>query len=415
MRRADRTEDGAGQPAGASAAHPPSVTPAHPPSVTPAPQAPRPGNIVISANTSWNIVNFRAGLIRALIADGFTVTVMSPPDRFSPQIEALGARYRPVPMDNKGTSPAKDLALTLRFWRALREVRPAAFLGYTIKPNIYGSLAAHALSIPTINNISGLGTAFIRETWLTGIVALLYRAALSRAHLVFFQNPDDRALFLERRLVEAARTQLVPGSGIDLEKFSPRPKPPREGVEGPVFLLIARLLWDKGVGEYVEAARMVRREHPRARFQLAGMLDVENPTAIGRADVDGWVAEGLIDYLGALDDVRPAIAAADCVVLPSYREGTPRTLLEAAAMARPTIATDVPGCREVVREGETGFLCRVRDAADLARRMQEFIEMPEAARLAMGEGGRRLAEERFDEGLVICAYREALGAIAVRR
>ena len=191
----------------------------------------------------------------------------------------------------------------------------------------------------------------------------------------------------------------------------PRPQPPREDGSGPVFLLIARLLWDKGVGEYAEAARMVRRAHPRARFQLAGMLDVENPTAIGRADVDAWVGEGLIEYLGALDDVRPAIAAADCVVLPSYREGTPRTLLEAAAMARPVIATDVPGCREVVREGETGFLCRVRDAADLARRMQEFIAMPESARTAMGKAGRRLAEARFDERLVIKQYRIVLDCL----
>jgi len=365
--------------------------------------------VVICANMAWNLVNFRSNLIKALLEHGYEVAAVAPPDRHASRLEELGATFIALPMDNKGVSPFRDLILLVGFWRLLRAVRPCAYLGYTIKPNIWGSFAARLAGVPAINNISGLGTAFIRETWLTKVVCLLYWAALSGAFRVFFQNPEDRALFLQRGLVNAKRAALLPGSGIDLDWFQPRA--PSSGCgAGPRFLLIARLLWDKGVGEYVAAARLVRARHPGAVFQLAGMLDVENRTAIDAATVNAWVAEGVIDYAGPLDDVRPAIADADCIVLPSYREGAPRTLLEAQAMGRPVIATDVPGCREVVVAGETGLLCRVRDAEDLARAMLAMIDMSAEARQAMGAAARRMVEARFDEAIVIKAYLDAVAA-----
>ena len=320
--------------------------------------------IVISINCAWNIFNFRAGLVRTLLAKGHEVIAIAPRDAYAERLVGMGCRFIPIEMNNKGTNPIADAALFSRYLAILRREKPDAFLGYTIKPNIYGSLAAQACGIPVINNVSGLGTAFIRENWLTSVVKNLYRTALARSRVVFFQNEDDRFLFVQQKLVAAGRTCLLPGSGVDLEHFRPSA---RKGSHdsGIKFLLIARLLYDKGVGEYVEAARILKARHPEMRCALLGFLDVENRTAVSRDEVDNWEREGIIEYLGVSDDVRPHIAAADCVVLPSYREGTPRTLLEAAAMAKPIVATDVPGCREVVEHGRTGFLCQVRDAKDL--------------------------------------------------
>jgi len=375
--------------------------------------------LVIAINTAWNLYNFRAGLIRALVEAGFEVVAVAPFDDYAPRLPGLGCRYAPLAMDNKGTSPLRDLVLLWRFWRLLRREQPAAFLGYTVKPNVYGSIAAHALGIPVINNIAGLGTVFVRGGWLAWLVKALYRLALGRSRRVFFQNDEDRTLFLRQGLVRSGQTGLLPGSGVDLQRFVPAPLPGAETLTGAdqgiaplCFLLVARLVWDKGVGEFVEAARRVRKLAPNARFQLLGFLEVQNPAAIDRATVDAWVAEGAVEYLGATDDVRPYLAAADCVVLPSYyMEGTPRSLLEAAAMARPIITTDWVGCRNVVEEGVNGLLCRVRDAGDLADKMVAMIRLTPAQRAAMGAAGRAKMEREFDEKIVIGEYLRELSRI----
>jgi glycosyltransferase involved in cell wall biosynthesis len=362
--------------------------------------------VLLSINASWNIINFRSGLIRALQGAGYRVAALAPPDAYSERFAELGVDYHPIEMDKKGVSPLRDLQLLARYYTALRRIRPDVFLGYTAKPNVYGSLAAQALGIPVINNVSGLGTAFIRQGLLTRIVSTLYQIAFRRSATVFFQNDEDRGLFVDRGLVAAAKARLLPGSGIDLVRFAPASRTPDGNFR---FLLVARLLWDKGVGEYVAAARLVRRELPDVRFGLLGFLDVENRTAVSRSEVDLWVAEGLIDYLGAADDVRPHIETADCVVLPSYREGLPRTLLEAAAMAKPLIATDVPGCRQVVDDGRNGFLCAVRDAQSLAGAMLRMARLAPAELGAMGAAGRLKMETEFDERIVIGHYLEAIG------
>ena len=371
--------------------------------------SPRPC-IAMSANTSWNIVNFRSGLIRRLMTEGYDVSVLAPADAHSESLLTMGCRYVPISMDNKGANPLRDLGLMRRYHGALSRIRPIAYLGYTIKPNVYGSLAAQALGIPAINNVSGLGTAFIRNTWLTPVVKQLYRTAFRRSGMVFFQNGDDRSLFIQHKLVVPERTAVLPGSGIDLTRFNPSPTAPRPpGARH--FLLIARLLWDKGIGEYVEAARHARARYPGCRFQILGFLDVENRTAVSRADVEGWVREGTIDYLGSTDDVRPFIESADCIVLPSYREGTARTLLEAAAMGKPLIATDVPGCNNVVAHGENGYLAQVRSAADLAQQIETFAMLPSDRVAALGERSRAKVEREFDERIVIDRYVEILNAL----
>jgi glycosyltransferase involved in cell wall biosynthesis len=370
--------------------------------------------VAISINSSWNIFNFRSGLIRALQAAGHEVIALSPADAYAPRLAELGVRHVAVAMDSAGTSPLRDLALLARYRRALKRERPDVYLGYTAKPNVWGSLAARSLGIPVISNVSGLGTAFIREGLLTRIVAALYRRAFLGASTVFFQNDDDRALFVSRRIVDSARTALLPGSGIDLARFAPRPGEAADAGSF-TFLMLARLLWDKGVGEYVEAARQVRASFPQARFRLLGFLDVANRTAVPRANVDAWAAEGLIEYLGDAEDVRPHLAAADCVVLPSYREGLPRVLLEAAAMAKPLIATDVPGCRHVVEDGVNGYLCAARDPASLAAAMLKMLRLPVERRLAMAAAARRRVESDYDERIVARRYIQAIDAALNRR
>lgn len=368
--------------------------------------------IVLSANSDWNIVNFRGGLIRALRTAGYEAVVIAPHDPSADRrMRELDVERIPIRIDRSGLNPWADLQLVGEYKRLLRRIRPAAYLGYTIKPNVYGCFAAASLGIPAIPNISGLGTAFIRSGPLQQIVKALYRVGFRRAPRVFFQNDEDRELFVDRKIVRADQARVLPGSGIDLDRFRPGPLP--EGA--PIFILIGRLLRDKGVVEFVEAARQLRTEMPDGRFQLLGPIDDGNRTSVSKAELQSWIAQGVIEYLGTTDDVRPFIAAASAVVLPSYREGMPRSLLEAAAMGRPLIATDVPGCREIVEEGRNGLLCVVKDARSLAAAMRRFAGMSLEDRIAMGKAARRKVQEEFSEERVIRAYLDALAAIEIER
>lgn len=367
--------------------------------------------IVISINTAWNIYNFRAGLVRALIREGYEVIALAPRDEYSQKLLEMGCRVVDLPMDNNGTHPGRDLALFARYYWALRSLKPYALLGYTVKPNVYGSLAAHALGIPVINNIAGLGATFIRDSLITKIVRTLYKVALKRSHKVFFQNADDQELFVGSGLVRQKASSLVPGSGLNLDHYAPAPL--AVSPERPFrFLLVARMLKDKGIEEFAEAARLVRQQHGAVEFHLLGAAGTGNPNAIPAEKLAAWEQEGLLNYLGKTEDVRPHLAGADCVVLPSYREGVPRSLLEAAAMARPIIATDVVGCRDAVDDQVTGLLCQVKSASSLAEKMSAIMMMPAEARTLMGEAGRRKVEAQFDEHIVIQKYLQALDAIA---
>lgn len=367
--------------------------------------------LVLSINSAWNIANFRSGLIKGLQADGWEVVAMAPRDEYVSRVEALGCRFVEITMDGGGTNPIKDLHLYRRYKKLLTVERPDVFLGYTIKPNVFGSLAAHDLGIPVINNIAGLGTAFIRTNWLTSVARLLYRTALKRSYRVLFQNEDDQHYFTTTGLVKAEQTGRVPGSGIDLQAFPATPMPKVDADHPIRFLMVARLLRDKGVMEYVEAARMLRAMNAPASFELLGFLDTSNPSAISKQQLEAWQLEGAVRYLGSTDDVRPFMARAHCVVLPSYREGVPRTLLEAASMARPLIATDVVGCRDAVNDGVNGFLVRPRDASDLAEKCLHFISLSNDERADLGINSREKVEREFDEKLVISTYRSLLRSI----
>lgn len=362
--------------------------------------------ILLVANTAWSLANFRSGLIRALMDDGHEIVALAPRDAGTPSLEALGCRTLDIEIDNKGTSPFRDAVLYASFLRIFRKERPDIVLSYTIKCNIYGALAARALGMPFLPNVTGLGTAFIRDTWLTRLVSGLYRSAFSRLPQVFFLNGDDAGLFVERGLVRPAQVSVLPGEGIDLDYFPPTPQ--RDNTDRPVFLMIARMLRDKGVVEFVGAAEQLRQQGVAARFQLLGPLDAANQTAIGRQTMSGWVNAGLVEYLGITEDVRPFIAASDCVVLPSYREGLPRVLLEASAMQRAVIATNVPGCRDVVADGETGLLCEARSVEGLANAMAAILELSPRDRMRMGQAGRNRVASRFAQQTVTETYRAAI-------
>ena len=365
-------------------------------------------SILLSINTAWNFVNFRAGLIRRLIEEGFDVVVLAPADAHVGRLRDMGVRFIDIDIDRKGLSPSRDLQLLRRYHWVLKEIAPAAYLGWTIKPNIWGSMAAAQLGVPAINNISGLGTAFMKPGPLQWIVRRLYWLALRRSATVFFQNAVDRQLFVDMKIVRVAQTALLPGSGIDLGTFTPA-QPVSRDTDAPVtFLMIARLLGDKGVREFVEAARQLRSENLHARFVILGALDHNNRSAVAASELADWLAEGVIEHLPHQDDVRPAIAAADCVVLPSYREGMPRSLLEGAAMAKPLVASDVPGCALIAREGENGLLCRGKDAGSLADAMRRMALLSPEQRSAMGAAGRRIAEREFDERIVVDLYVDAV-------
>ncbi len=353
--------------------------------------------------------NFRRHLLEALVADGHRVTVLAPPDESVAQIIAAGCRFLPLKMDRKGLNPISEIGLWRRFHGIFRQERPDLVLGFTIKNNLFGARAARGLGIPFIPNVTGLGTAFLSGGLLLRVAKQLYRDGFAKCPVVFFQNDDDAELFGRLGLVRREQIRILPGSGIDLDGFSPSPLP---GVDDQLtFLMIARLLRDKGVREYAEAAKIVQAEYPQARFCLLGAAGDANRSAISLAQVERWQAAGTIEYLGTRTDVRPAIEGAHCVVLPSYREGAPRTLIEGAALGRPLIASDVPGCRSVVSDGRNGYLCAVRDGVALADAMRRFIHLDRAQKQAMGSASRQKTEREFDVNIIIAAYRAAITAL----
>jgi len=364
--------------------------------------------IAVLINTSWNIYNFRLELLRALKAKGHNIICIAPYDSYSNKLKEEGFEYYDIKINNKGTNPFEDVKLIYDYYRLFKKTKPDVVLGYTIKPNIYGSIATGFLRIPTISNITGLGTVFLKKSFSSKLAKILYKLALSK-NKVFFQNRDDLNIFLKQKLVKKGNVDLLPGSGINLQKFKPIPIVKNNNQFK--FLLIARLIKDKGVLEYVNAARMIKKIYTNVNFLIIGAIWLDNPSAIYVDELISWQREGIIDYLGTTDNIKEEISKVDCVVLPSYREGTPRTLLEAASMAKPIIATNVAGCREVVDDGVNGFLCRVRDYKDLAKSMEKMINLPEKDRIIMGQNGRKKMENEFDEKFVIQKYLNVLEQI----
>jgi glycosyltransferase involved in cell wall biosynthesis len=357
--------------------------------------------IAIVINTSWNIYNFRMGLIKKLQAEGHEVVAIAPVDDYSAKLIAAGCLFVPISMENKGTNPIKDFFLILKYVFIFLKVKPDYILQYTVKPNIYGTFAAQIVGIPTINNVSGLGTIFLHHNLVSKIAKFLYKLAFKFPKRVFFQNADDQELFIANGLINRNITDVLPGSGVNLTHYVPLDFQRNEPF---VFIFIARLLYDKGLVEYVEAIKLLQKQHVKAKFQVLGFTDFESKLGVPKLLLDAWIEEGYIDYLGHTSDVIPFINAADCVVLPSYREGTPKTLIEALALAKPIVTTNVPGCKETVNEGLNGLLCEAKNPQDLAAKMLQLYKLDNNDLNSMGLNGRKLAEIKFDEKIVVKKY-----------
>jgi glycosyltransferase involved in cell wall biosynthesis len=361
--------------------------------------------IAIVLNTSWNIYNFRMSFVKTLLAQGYEVHTIAPVDDYTHLLTEAGCIHHKVTMDSRGANPIKDAALIIELFLIYRKIRPDIILHYTIKPNVYGTLAAALLRIPAVNNVCGLGTVFLKNNLVSAVAILLYKISFRFASKVFFQNPDDLKLFLDKKLVPASSVDLVPGSGIDLKRFQPARFARNEKF---TFLLISRLITDKGVLEYIEAVKKLKSSGVNAKFQILGAMDPEHKRGIKVDVIQEWINSGTIEYLGTTDDVRPHIQDADCIVLPSYREGTPRTLLEAASSSKPIIATDVPGCNHVVIDNFNGFLCKLKDSNDLADKMKLMASLENNTLKLFGENGRSKMEAEYNESVVINKYLAAL-------
>lgn len=352
--------------------------------------------IVVIGALPESLLNFRGDLLKSLVSEGHEVVAMAAAEAtLVERLAALGVTFRPYPVQRNGLNPFRDLQTYLALRRSLRELQPDVVLAYTIKPVIWGGLALHGLPKARFYAlVTGLGFAFqgggVVRSLLATLVAALYRVALRRAARVVFQNGDNRDVFVSRRIVSAAACALVNGSGVDLRKFAVAPLPPGP----PVFLSIARLLGEKGLREYAAAARVVKSRYPAAVFRLLGPPD-PSPDGIPLAEVRAWEERGEVVYLGETANVQPHLAECHVYVLASYHEGMPRTVLEAMAVGRAILTTDVPGCRETVRSGENGFLVPKGDAQALAEKMLWFLEHPDGWQ-EMGACSRQIAEERFD-------------------
>ena len=363
--------------------------------------------VTLSANTSWYLYNFRASSISRLINEGYCVTCLAPEDDYSHKlVDDLGCKWLPLDMNNQGSNPFEDIGLVWQFWRYYRQLKPVAAFHFTIKNNVYGTWAARVLDVPAINNVSGLGTTFIRKGKISSIVRLLYKTSQPFAHRVFCQNEEDLVYLAKSRLVPRERLELLPGSGVDLERFNPTLQ---ETHSGPLrFMYAGRMLADKGLNELIAAVRSINAEGIKCELWLSGFADVDNVSAITQVQLEEWATEAGIKWLGASDSMEKLYAAVDCVVLPSYREGMPRSLLEACAVGLPVIASDVPGCRNIVKDGFNGLLCTARCTQSLQNTMQQMLDLSDDKRSTMGTNGRLLVVEKFDEKIVVDAMIKAV-------
>ena len=372
-------------------------------------------HVLIVASYAPSLLNFRGPLIRDIVAVGHQISVSAPDigNEIRTPLESLGVRVYETPLQRTGFDAMSDIAYLRSLRDLMRRLKPDVALTYTIKPNIWGAFAAKKAGIPVVAMVTGLGYAFtddpsggsLKQKLTAALARRLYRSATNINRAVIFQNPDDREDFARLGcLADPTKVRMVNGSGVDMAHYSRVPLP-----EEPVFLWIGRLLGNKGVREYAEAALEIRAEQPRARFVIVGRLD-EGPDSVSQSELDVWIARG-IEFRGYMQDVRSAIAEARVYVLPSYREGTPRSVLEAMAMGRPIITTDAPGCRETVRDGESGLLVPVRDAKALAAAMRRLIEDPERT-TAMGEMSYRLCAEKYDVNAVNRTMMRHLGLLA---
>jgi glycosyltransferase involved in cell wall biosynthesis len=365
--------------------------------------------IAFVSNSAWSVYNFRLDVIRYLMRQGFHVLVLAPDDEYSLYLQQSGCRFIPLDFNNKTENPFADLF----FYRQLKTLykihRPDFIFHYVAKPNIYGSLAAAAIGIPSVAVITGLGYPFAKRNWLYHIVKLLYKKALRKTREVWFLNNEDARIFISEKIVNIEKAKVLPGEGIDTDYFSTAHRTIKKESEPFTFLMSTRLLKSKGISLYTDAARILKKKNYAVRFELIGFFEQHHPDSILREDLDRWQKEGLIHYGGFAKDVRPFLQKADCLVFPSfYNEGIPRCLMEGASMELPVITSNNRGCKDVVLNNATGFLCHVQDPFDLADKMEKMINLSTEERQRMGRNGRALVIKKFSIKNVIDEYVDTL-------
>jgi glycosyltransferase involved in cell wall biosynthesis len=344
--------------------------------------------ILIVANSSWNIVNFRANLILYLISKGFEVAVAAPEDVFTPQLKSMFSSVVFFPLQrlqNQSISPVIEVKTFWELYKLYKVMNPDLVLHFTIKPNIWGGFAARINGIKSISTITGLGYLFINENYKTRLIKYLYRFSLKKS-FVLFHNQVDRALFLYSRITNEKNSKVINGSGIDVKKLKRQSQPESSSF---TFLFVGRLLFDKGIREFEQAAALVKMKFPNTKFLVIGEMNAQNPSAISENDLETWNKQNMIQYLGFQQDTRPFYEQAHCFVLPSYREGLSKSILEAMSMELPVITTDVPGCNSVVSEPQNGFLVLPKDEKQLAEAMIKTIQLSDNQRLEIGKNNRK--------------------------
>ncbi len=359
--------------------------------------------IALVANATWTIYNFRLNLIKALIRQGIQVIVIAPVDEYIQYLDKIeGIRHIPLRhLSRDSTNPIQDLKLLFELFMIYRRIRPDLILHYTIKPNIFGNLAALFNRIKSISVVTGLGYTFLREGWMKKLTMWLYKVSFRFASTVVFLNPDDQNLFVKNKIIKAEKGTTILGSGVDTQKFKPGPALKQEKT---VFTFIGRLLYDKGIEEFVNAAIQVRNNYPDAEFWIIGEMDDKNPSYLPKAKLVRWIEEKYIRYFGTTQDILSYITKSSCIVLPSYREGLSKVLIESAAAGKPIITTDIPGCRQVVDNGKNGLLVPVKDSNALAIAMEHFCQLPAKDKRSMGIHSRKMALEKFDDNIIIKEY-----------
>ena len=364
--------------------------------------------IAFTNNILKDTLNFRGNVIKSFLNEGYEVTVVCPDDK-SINIKDFDERldFISIEVSRKGKNPFSDLIYCKKLFNIYRKEKFDLIFHYTIKPNIYGNIASHFAKIKSISIIPGLGHLFIKESFATKIVEILYRFSLNYASEVWFLNEDDKKEFLRRKLVKENKIKILPGEGINLEKF--KPLKVERNDNKVIFLMIARVLWEKGFKEYVEAAEILKKKYSNLEFQLLGAIDTGNPSGVPEEVVMKYHNNKIINYLGTTNDVPSVIAKCDCLVLPSfYREGIPRTLMEGAAMEKPLITTNNVGCKEVVIDAYNGFLCEKQNNKDLADKIEKFLLLSQEEKERMGKNGRKLMREKFEDSKVVEKYYEVI-------
>lgn len=372
--------------------------------------------IAFVANNAWSIYNFRIDIIRSILQEGHRIVVLSPPDEFVSGLTGEGCQYFPIEFDNRSLNPVMDIKLYFRLKELYRQIQPDLIFHYVAKPNIYGSLAAKALNIPSIAVVTGLGYSFAKKNWLYHFVKHLYKRSLGTASEVWFLNNEDAQIFHLAGIVKIRKIKVLPGEGVNTDYFRPAENHVKKNAGKLKFVMACRLLKSKGVGLFAEACRILKHKGYVFEADLLGFHEINHPDGISEQDLQKWQTEGLLNYRGFSSDVRAALMDGDCFVFPSYyHEGVPRCLMEAASMELPIITTRNRGCKEVVTDEVTGFLCNSGDPFDLAEKMEKFFSMQADEKEEMGKKGRELVLSKFDVKKVEVEYFKAIHALPARR